>query len=137
MTAGVDFEVLEETSTPRGRRVLYVASDNPMNRHGLRDFLRHAWPAVREAVPDAELTVVGAVGASVPVAPPGVTVMGRVDDLAPLYRDCRVVINPAVAGHRRQDQDARGVVPPSPGRGMAQRCGRPQHGGRGALPDGR
>ena len=53
---------------------------------------------VRESVPDAELTVVGAVGASVPVAPPGVTVVGRVDDLAPLYRDSRVVINPAVAG---------------------------------------
>ena len=98
VTAGVDFEVLEEPSAPTGRHVLYVASDNPMNRHGLRDFLRHAWPLVRESVPDAELTVVGAVGASVPVVPPGVTVLGRVDDLAPLYRGCRVVINPAVAG---------------------------------------
>jgi hypothetical protein len=98
VTAGVDFDVLDATTAPSGRRVLYVASDNPMNRHGLRDFLRHAWPRVRDSVPDAELTVVGAVGASVPVVPPGVRVVGRVDDLEPLYRDCRAVINPAVAG---------------------------------------
>jgi hypothetical protein len=98
VTAGVDFDVLEDAPPPPGRQVLYVASDNPMNRHGLRDFLRHAWGRVRDAVPEAELMVVGAVGASVPVAPAGVTVLGRVDDLDPLYRASRVVINPAVAG---------------------------------------
>ena len=86
VTAGVDFDVVEDAAPPPGRQVLYVASDNPMNRHGLRDFLRHAWGRVRDAVPEAELMVVGAVGASVPISPAGVTLLGRVDDLAPLYR---------------------------------------------------
>jgi glycosyltransferase involved in cell wall biosynthesis len=98
ITSGVDFEVANESSQPSGRQVLYVASDNPMNRHGLRDFLRFAWPRVRARVPDAELVVVGAVGESLPLVPAGVTVLGRVEDLTPLYRRCRAVINPAVAG---------------------------------------
>ena len=98
VTAGIDFEVATASAAPLGRQVLLVASDNPMNRHGLRDFLRFAWPPVCAAVPDVELRVVGGVGDSLPIAPAGVTVLGRVDDLRPLYSACRVVINPAVAG---------------------------------------
>jgi hypothetical protein len=61
VTAGVDFDIVEDAGVPSGRRALCVASDNPMNRKGLADFLRFAWPHIRREVPDAELLVAGRV----------------------------------------------------------------------------
>ena len=98
VTTGVDFDVVEDPGIPSGRRVLYVASDNPMNRKGLSDFLRFAWPQIRRDVPDAELLVVGNVSRALSVDAPGVIRLGPVDDLGALYREARVIINPAVAG---------------------------------------
>ena len=98
VTAGVDVDVVEDGGTPSGRKVLYVASDNPMNRKGLLDFLRFAWPQIRRDVPDAELLVAGRVSGTLEADVPGVIRLGLVDDLKPLYRQSRVVINPAVAG---------------------------------------
>ena len=89
LTAGVDFDVVEDAGIPPGRRVLYVASDNPMNRKGLRDFLRFAWPRVRRDIPDAELLLAGPVSRTLFNDAPGVTRLGLVDDLRPstLRRD--------------------------------------------------
>jgi len=98
VTAGVDFDVVEDAGRPSGRRVLYVASDNPMNRKALADFLRFAWPHVRRTVADAELLVAGKVSRTLDADVPGVIRLGTVDDLQPLYAQCRAVINPAVAG---------------------------------------
>ena len=98
VTAGVDFDVVEDAGRPSGRRVLYVASDNPMNRKALADFLRFAWPHVRRTVVDAELVVAGKVSRSLEIDVPGVIRLGTVGDLQPLYAQCRAVINPAVAG---------------------------------------
>jgi len=78
--------------------VLYIASGNAMNVHGLREFLSLAWSAVVEQVPDAELVVAGAVGRALPDDAPRVTRIGTVGDLGELYRGVRVVINPARAG---------------------------------------
>ena len=69
-----------------------------MNVQGLKDFLRFAWPGVRQDVPDAELLVAGAVSEAIELDQPGVRMLGRVDDLAELYRSARVVINPVLAG---------------------------------------
>jgi len=98
VTAGVDFSVVEDAGVPEGRRILYVASDNPMNRKGLADFLRFAWPRIRQDVPDAELLLAGRITRALDADVAGVVRLGPVDDLKPLYRQCRVVINPAVAG---------------------------------------
>ena len=98
ITSGVDFDVVADPGVPTGATVLCVASGNPMNRRGLHDFLRFAWPRVRTLVPTAELQVVGAVGESIALPPPGVFILGKVADLQPLYAACRVVINPAIAG---------------------------------------
>jgi glycosyltransferase involved in cell wall biosynthesis len=68
-----------------------------MNVRGLQEFLRFAWPAIRQEVPEAELVVAGAVSEGVRGLS-GVNALGRVDDLAELYRSARVVINPAHAG---------------------------------------
>jgi hypothetical protein len=98
ITSGVDFDVVADPGVPTGATVLCVASGNPMNRRGLQDFIRFAWPRVRALVPTAELKVVGAVGESIALPPPGVSILGQVADLKPLYAGCRVVINPAMAG---------------------------------------
>lgn len=99
VSVGVDFAVSDAVhAAPPGSAVLLVASGNPMNVKGLADFLSLCWPLVRRDAPDAELLVVGAVGDSVHHAPEGVRVLGRVEELGPLYAAARVVINPAVAG---------------------------------------
>ena len=99
VTAGVDFDVVADAEGSIPGRLLLVASGNARNIKGLIDFVRLAWPRVRRSVPGAELVVVGAVAAAVAGrAVPGVTVAGRIDDLAPLYREASVVINPVVAG---------------------------------------
>lgn len=99
VTVGIDMPVdsahSEFVQTPV---VLLVASGNPMNAKGLRDFLRFAWPRVIRAIPNAELQVVGSVCKAVPGNEPGVRRLGFVDDLSEAYEKARVVINPAVAG---------------------------------------
>ena len=99
VTAGVDFDVVADAAGSIAGRILFVASSNPRNCKGLTDFIRLAWPRIRRRVPEAELVIVGGVGKAVagrPVA--GLTVAGPVEDVAPLYREAALVINPVVAG---------------------------------------
>jgi glycosyltransferase involved in cell wall biosynthesis len=98
VTAGIDFEVSGVARLPDAPRLLYVGSANPLNVRGLRDFLRFAWPIVKQQVPDAELIVAGAVAESVREPLPGVKLLGSVERLDGLYASCRVAINPAIAG---------------------------------------
>jgi hypothetical protein len=98
VTAGSDFPVKGTGVVAERRIVLMVASGNPMNAKGLRDFLRYSWPEVRKRVPDAEFWVAGAVGEVVPGTQEGVRRLGRVPDLSDVYEQSRVVINPAAAG---------------------------------------
>jgi GT2 family glycosyltransferase len=75
------------------------------NREGIAAFLREAWPAVRAAVPEATLTVLGgdeslALAASDPaLRQAGVTVLGHRDDVPSLLARCAIAINP-IAGIR-------------------------------------
>jgi hypothetical protein len=78
--------------------ILLIGSDNEINHKGLADFVRFAWPLVRRAVPDAQLRVVGAVGDDAEISSPGISILGRIDDIGTAYAQARVVINPAVAG---------------------------------------
>ncbi|MFG1432370.1 FkbM family methyltransferase [Xanthobacter sp. V2C-8] len=99
LTVGMDMpEPPRRVSTVEGPVALMVASDNEMNRKGLSDFLRFAWPLVRAAVPDARLHVVGSVGKDLTGHEPNVRWLGHVDDLDAAYAEARLVINPAVAG---------------------------------------
>jgi hypothetical protein len=99
VTAGVDFDVVGDPAGSIAGRILFVASGNPRNAKGLIDFIRLAWPRIRRRVPEAELVVVGSVAEAVAGRPiPGVTVAGPVGEIAPLYREAALVINPVVAG---------------------------------------
>ncbi len=98
VTAGVDVDIAPEVPRPTKRVVLFVGSDNAMNVRGLEDFLEFAWPNIRRETPDAEFWIAGSVGDAVDLDDPRIRRLGRVDDLAALYAEARVAINPAVAG---------------------------------------
>lgn len=98
ITAGVDAEVVSAHPWQTARHVFTAGSANALNLAGLRDFVRFAWPLVRDRVPGATLRVAGGVGRAVPPGTPGVDVLGYVEDLAGEYARARVAINPTVAG---------------------------------------
>ncbi|MET3914351.1 glycosyltransferase involved in cell wall biosynthesis/ribosomal protein L29 [Variovorax sp. OAS795] len=99
VNVGVDFHInVEANAGSAAPVVLLVASNNPMNAKGARDFLRFSWPLIRKERPDAELHVVGDVGLSIALVPEGVKVLGRLEDLNAAYAGAAVVINPTVAG---------------------------------------
>src|SRR3546814_18289808 len=84
---------------PRSNRTDTLFPYTTLFRSGLTDFVRLAWPRIRHSVPDAELVVVGGVAAAVAGRlVPGLTVAGAVDDVAPLYREAALVINPVEIG---------------------------------------
>ena len=99
VNVGVDFQVNTKAVVPPPRPIaLLVASNNPMNVKGTKDFLSFSWPIIRKERSDAELHIVGDVGRSIAIVPDGVKVLGRLDDLNAAYASATVVINPTVAG---------------------------------------
>lgn len=98
LTVGIDFEVDSSNGNISSDSVVMVGSDNPLNVHGLRAFFDECWPEIKKAHPPATLNVVGKVGSHCKVEDASVNYFLRVDDLSALYRQSRVVINPAIAG---------------------------------------
>jgi GT2 family glycosyltransferase/glycosyltransferase involved in cell wall biosynthesis len=70
------------------------------NYEGIVAFLRTAWPAIRAAVPDATLSILGGdehaaySAREAAFAQPGVTVCGHRDDVPRLLARCALTINP-------------------------------------------
>ena len=81
-----------------GFDILFIGSNTSPNVDGLRWFFDEIWPAVRRVHPAARLNVAGNVAASFRAIPEGVTMLGRVNDLVPLYAAAAVVISPLRAG---------------------------------------
>jgi glycosyltransferase involved in cell wall biosynthesis len=79
-------------------RVLYVASHNDLNVAAYEWLVTNVWPALRAAVPAAELVVCGTIGEKLGPPPAGVVVRGAVESLAAEYARARVVVNPAPSG---------------------------------------
>ncbi|MEP7087663.1 MAG: glycosyltransferase family 4 protein [Gemmatimonadota bacterium] len=98
--AGVDFDVVgdEFNAGSIPDRITVVASDNPLNVHGLSGFLAECWPAIKQARPTATLHIVGLVGKMCRVEDPSIIYSGWVSDLDAVYREASVVLNPAMAG---------------------------------------
>jgi len=89
-----------------GNRLLFVGPFRyAPNREGIARFLRDVWPAVRAAVPDATLTILGGdeslavVREDAALRAPGVEVLGHRDDVPCWLAQCALAINP-VAGIR-------------------------------------
>lgn len=78
-----------------GKKLLFVASDNPINTDGINQFIAQSLPAIRASVPDVKLVLAGSVCKGV-ADQAGIVKLGRVDDLGPVYQDAAVVINPVL-----------------------------------------
>lgn len=78
--------------------LLFVGSNTAPNIVGLEWFFAEVWPLVRAKRPGARLKVAGSVARGLGAAPEGVSFLGVVDDLAPLYAEAGVVISPLYTG---------------------------------------
>jgi succinoglycan biosynthesis protein ExoO len=81
-----------------GSDLLFIGSNTSPNVDALRWFFDEVWPSVRSANPAARFNVAGNVAASFQAVPDGVVMLGRVDDLTPLYAGAAVVISPLRGG---------------------------------------
>lgn len=99
---GVDIGVFAPGPVEDRRGALFVGSFPHLpNLDALEDLVAAIWPEIRRQTPDATLTVAGA-------RPPdgvlaldgrdGISVVGEVDEVAPLYRTHRVLVVPLRAG---------------------------------------
>lgn len=80
-----------------GKNVLFVGSNNDPNREALHYFLNNIWGKVHNKVPDAQFMIAGDVSNSVKESPDYIKV-GYVEDLADIYKEARVVVNPMLSG---------------------------------------
>lgn len=83
-------------SAPQAR-MLYVASDSPINLSGANWFIQECLPLVRQRLPAAELVVAGRVCAAIPDGP-GIRKLGELENLSVAYGQADVVINPVRTG---------------------------------------
>ncbi|WP_137126164.1 glycosyltransferase [Roseomonas sp. HF4] len=83
-----------------GDGLLFVGSGTAPNVDGLRWFLAEIWPKIRAARPDARIVIAGTVCAALAAGdwPAGATPLGRVPDLAAVYRCADVVVSPLRVG---------------------------------------
>jgi glycosyltransferase involved in cell wall biosynthesis len=99
---GVDTSLFTPPAEAERRHVLFLGSFPHLPNLDAFEFLTgEVWPAVRQLMPDARITIVGA-------RPPdsvlewdgrdGITVRGEVPEVAPIYRSHRVLLVPLRAG---------------------------------------
>lgn len=102
-----EYDGLQECSQYRvhaeafeGRRLLFHASGNPMNRVAIDWFLENCWDRVRAAVPAAKLVICGGICKQIDKGIPGVELHGIVgrDRLMELLGTSSVAINPTLVG---------------------------------------
>ena len=89
---------VEQAQPGDSDQLLFVGSYTAPNIEALNWFLRKVWPLVRERRTSLRLQVAGAVCRGVSETPDGVSLLGLVDDLRPLYRQAGVVISPLRSG---------------------------------------
>lgn len=98
---GVDTAAMTLGDPPAAPRALFTGTlSYPPNAEALLWLLRDIWPAVRRAVPDAELTVVGrgAPDEAAALADDSVRLAGWVDDIVPEYEHASVILAPMLSG---------------------------------------
>jgi succinoglycan biosynthesis protein ExoO len=88
----------ESPSPGQNDVVLFVGSNATPNVDALRWFLEESWPRLRQLRPNARLLVAGTVTRNLAILPEGVSGLGVVDDLGPLYAQAGVVISPLRLG---------------------------------------
>jgi len=97
---GMDFAVTgnEPANVGNPDSIAVIASDNQLNVHGVRRFLAECWPQIKAARPAATLHIVGRVGDACQSDDQAIRYSRWIPTLAEVYKDARVIINPAIAG---------------------------------------
>jgi glycosyltransferase involved in cell wall biosynthesis len=98
LTAPCSFRAAPLPEPQRPDSCVFVGSDADHNLHGMNWFLAEVWPRVLAVRPGALLRVVGSVAVRLRSSLPGVSILGRAEDLDPHYRACAVGIAPILAG---------------------------------------
>jgi glycosyltransferase involved in cell wall biosynthesis len=97
---GVDL-VPYEVSPAQGYVLAIASYDYEPNVRAVRDLVRDAWPLVRQRLPGARLVVAGRASEHLRAefaGVPGVTVLGSVDEVGPVYAGAAVCVAPASTG---------------------------------------
>jgi glycosyltransferase involved in cell wall biosynthesis len=92
---GYEFGAIPPYPTSETINILFVGKlDWRPNHDGLLCFLRDIWPAAHSARPELKLMVVGSGTPPPGPFPAGVELLGRVDDLTPLYGNAALAVIP-------------------------------------------
>jgi len=78
-------------------RVLFVASNNTINLQAANFLINKVLPKVKLKLPDIKLAFAGTISDSLSEID-GIEILGRVDDLASIYKTAVVVVNPVFIG---------------------------------------
>jgi polysaccharide biosynthesis protein PslH len=76
---------------------VFLASDNPSNRHAIHSFLKNVLPRVVREIPAFDLKLAGSICGAVPDQQ-NVTKLGWVDDVEAVFARAPLSINPMLAG---------------------------------------
>jgi succinoglycan biosynthesis protein ExoO len=93
----VGVEASNRIQPGRSDTVLFVGSNAGPNIVGIKWFLDHVWPLLQQHKPDLKLEIAGSC-CDLLVSTPGVTLLGVVPDLSPIYDRAGVVISPLTLG---------------------------------------
>lgn len=87
----------EEGALVQNRDFCFIGSDNEINVSSVTWFIKEVYPLVKERMPDARLILAGRICQKID-CPDEVIKKGVVEDLAAIYHNVRVVINPSLMG---------------------------------------
>lgn len=93
----VGVEASDRIQPGRPDTVLFVGSNAGPNIVGIKWFLDHVWPLLRQRKPDLKLEIAGSC-CDLLIPTQGVTLLGVVPDLSPIYERAGVVISPLTVG---------------------------------------
>ncbi|NEU14574.1 glycosyltransferase [Methylobacterium sp. BTF04] len=90
--------VVAEAAPGDDGSLLFVGSNTAPNIIGITWFLTSVWPAILKRCPTTRLRLVGSVARGLVDLPAGVTCLGVVADLTPIYQSTAIVISPLTVG---------------------------------------
>ena len=80
------------------KELLFIGSDNQINRHAARILMDEIFPSIKASVPDARLNIAGKICQAIGNGPEGCFKVGVVDDLFEAYERAAIVVNPVFFG---------------------------------------
>ena len=101
-------EISLPASNSKTKKILFVGKlDYAPNHMGLSHFVKHIWPIVIESYNNAELEIVGKDAGTTDLTEhynlwkntPYVNVIGFVDDIHDMYKDCYMTVSPIYEGN--------------------------------------